>query len=206
MSFYEDRILPYILNKLMQDERLRPLRENVIKGAQGRVVEVGIGSGLNLPLYSANVTEVIALEPSAKLTEMTRQLAEKSKFSQPLTLLPDSAHAIPLDDACADTAVTTWTLCSIPDGMQALREMRRILKPGGRLIFVEHGAAPDAAVEKWQNRINPLWKKIAGGCNLNRRIDDMVKDAGFEMEHLDARYIEGPRWASFMYEGTARPK
>ena len=205
MSFYSERILPYILNSVMQDKRLAPLRENTVKGAEGRVLEIGIGSGLNLPFYGPNVTEVMALEPSPKLTQMTQELAKKSRFETPLTLLPDSAEAIPFEDASFDTVLTTWTLCSIPDAHRALAEMRRVLKPGGRLLFVEHGKAPDAGVAKWQNRLDPLWGHIAGGCHLNRQMAELITHAGFSMETLNARYIDGPRWASFMYEGSARP-
>jgi ubiquinone/menaquinone biosynthesis C-methylase UbiE len=168
------------------------------------VLEVGIGSGLNLPFYGPQVREVLGLEPSSRLIEMARAAANESRA--PVTFVHGSAEAIPLEARSVDTVVTTWTLCTIPHAITALEEMRRVLKPGGRLLFVEHGLAPEEGVRKWQNRINPFWKPIAGGCHLNRPISSLIERAGFAITALENSYApKTPRMMGYLYQGRGTP-
>jgi len=204
MGFYQERILPWLLDLAMRNARLAPYRSRVVPAASGRVLEVGIGSGLNLPFYGSIVSEIIGIEPSAKLLTMTRK--PRGRTSIPLELIQGNAEAIPLDDQTIDTVVTTWTMCSIPAIEPALQEMRRVLKPNGRLLFVEHGLAPDAGVRWWQDHLTPAWKRLSGGCHLNRPIRELIQRAGFRIEHLDTGYMPGLKPMTFMYEGGARPQ
>jgi ubiquinone/menaquinone biosynthesis C-methylase UbiE len=176
----------------------------VVSSARGRVLEIGIGSGLNLPFYGPRVEEILGLDPVSRLIAMAQGAAVRSK--SPVTLIAGSAESIPIDDASMDTVVTTWTLCSIPDAVGALREMRRVLRPGGQLLFVEHGLAPEENIRKWQNRLTPLWKRIGGGCHLNRPIRALIESAGFGMVKLETGYIKRPSPMTFLYEGCASPK
>ena len=201
MGFYDERILPHVINLAMSNRELLPYRERVLSSARGRVLEIGIGSGLNLPFYGTQVEEILGLDPVRRLIAMAQGAAERSKT--PVTFISGSAEAIPIDDYCIDTVVTTWTLCSIPDAVGALREMRRVLKPGGRLLFVEHGLAPEESIRKWQNRLTPIWKRIGGGCHLNRPIGALIESAGFDIVRLDTGYMKGPRPMTFLYEGCA---
>jgi len=201
MSFYNDHILPHVINLAMRNRELKSYRERVVSQARGRVLEIGIGSGLNLPLYGPGVDTILGLDPAARLLQMAQDEAIRSKIA--VTLITGSAQAIPIDRGSIDTLVTTWTLCSIPDALAALREMRRVLAPNGRLLFVEHGLAPEENVRKWQNRLTPVWKRIGGGCHLNRPIRALVEDAGFRMIRLDTGYAKGPRPLAFFYEGCA---
>ncbi len=203
MGFYSDIILPRLCDFAMRNKELVPIRRRVIGAAEGRVLEIGVGSGLNLPFYRAEVAEVLALEPAPRLVSMARGVSRRA--STPVRFLEASAEAIPLDDHSVDTVVTTWTLCSIPHAATALAEMRRVLRPGGRLLFVEHGLSPDAGVHRWQDRLTPAWKCIAGGCHLNRPIRVMIESAGFGIDRIETGYIPGPRPMTFMYEGSARP-
>jgi ubiquinone/menaquinone biosynthesis C-methylase UbiE len=203
MGIYADRIVPVLIDLSMRDKLLRPYRRRVIGAAEGSVLEIGIGSGLNLPLYGANVTRVTGLDPSPRLLAKAREAARG--IAAPTAVIEGSAETIPLDDASIDAVVTTWTLCTIPDALRALAEMRRVLRPSGRLLFVEHGRAPDAGVRWWQDRLTPMWRRIGGGCHLNRAISDLITGAGFRIEHLDTGYIRGPKPMTFMYEGSARP-
>jgi ubiquinone/menaquinone biosynthesis C-methylase UbiE len=203
MSFYRRYIVPRLTHLAMRQKQLLPFRQRVIGAAEGWVLEIGVGSGLNLPLYSSAVKLVICLEPSSELLHMAR---ERSKAAKPLvTLLDASAEAIPLDSGSVDTVVTTWTLCTIPDAAQALAEMRRVLRPGGALLFVEHGRAPEQSVGWWQDRLDPLWSRLAGGCHLNRKMDDLISGNGFRIEALENARLPGPRTHTFLYEGRARP-
>jgi ubiquinone/menaquinone biosynthesis C-methylase UbiE len=204
MSFYNDRILPHVINLAMRNRELDPYRERVISQAHGRVLEIGIGSGLNLALYGQRVEEIVGLDPSARLIDMAQDAANHSKI--PVILITGSAQAIPIDRGSIDILVTTWTLCSIPDVGAALQEMRRVLKPDGQLLFVEHGSAPEESVRKWQNRLTPIWKRIGGGCHLNRPIRALIEDAGFKITRLDTGYAKGPRAMTFFYEGCAAPQ
>ena len=204
MGFYQDQILPYLINLSMRQKNLAPYRRRVVPAAEGRVLEIGVGSGLNLPLYSPNVEHLIGLDPSPKLLAMARRVERSS--SGLTEFIEGSAEEIPLHDASVDTVVTTWTLCSIPDAPRALREMRRVLKPTGHLLFVEHGRAPDPKVTWWQDRLTPMWKRIGGGCHLNRAIGSLIEDAGFQFDRFETGYMRGPKPMTFMYEGGARPR
>lgn len=201
MGFYSDVILPRICDLAMRNKQLRPYRERVIGAAEGRVIEIGVGSGLNLPFYRPAAKEVLALEPSPKLIAMARQVHDPA---MPVNFIEASAEAIPLEDRSVDTVVTTWTLCSIPDAAMALAEMRRVLRPNGRLLFVEHGMAPDKNVRRWQDWLTPAWKRISGGCHLNRPISAMIEGAGFRIDRVETGYMPGPKAMTFMYEGSAR--
>jgi ubiquinone/menaquinone biosynthesis C-methylase UbiE len=203
MGFYQDRIVPRLIHLAMRQRILTAYRSRIASAAAGRVLEVGIGSGLNLPFYDESVKYVIGLDPSARLLAMAREAANRAAIR--LELVDGTAEAVPLEDHSVDTVVTTWTLCSISDAGRALREMRRVLNPGGRLLFVEHGRAPDPAVRWWQDHLNPMWKCLAGGCHLNRAIRDLIENAGFRFERLDSGYMRGPKPMAFMYEGSARP-
>jgi ubiquinone/menaquinone biosynthesis C-methylase UbiE len=202
MGFYNDIILPRLCDLAMRNKQLRPYRERVIGAAEGRVLEIGIGSGRNLPLYRPPVRELLALEPAPELIAMAREALHPGT---PVNFIEASAEAIPLDDRSIDTVVTTWTLCSIPDAAMALTEMRRVLRPGGKLLFVEHGMAPDRNVRRWQDWLTPAWKCISGGCHLNRPISTMIEAAGFRIDRVDTGYMPGPKAMTFMYEGSARP-
>jgi ubiquinone/menaquinone biosynthesis C-methylase UbiE len=203
MSFYQRHVLPYLLHLAMRQQQFVPFRRRVIGAAEGRVLEIGIGSGLNLPLYGPGVRSVIGLEPSPELLRMARTRA--SAASTPIEFLNASAEVMPLDDGSIDTVVTTWTLCTIPQATQALAEMRRVLKPSGMLLFVEHGRAPEPGVARWQDRLDPLWSRIAGGCHLNRKIDDLIAGGGFRIASLSNAGLPGPRTHTFLYEGRATP-
>jgi ubiquinone/menaquinone biosynthesis C-methylase UbiE len=188
----------------MRNKRLRPYRERVAGAAEGRVLDVGIGSGLNLPFYGQRAREVFGLDPSSRLLARARDQTQHTRLH--VHLLEGSAECIPLADRSMDTVVMTWTGCSIPDVRGALREMRRVLGPDGRLLFVEHGRAPQPGVARWQERLDPLWLRLSGGCHLSRKIDDLLSDAGFRIEGLKTGYIPGPRIMTFLYEGAARPR
>lgn len=203
MSFYEDRILPHLIDLTMRQKNLSAYRERVVTAARGTVLEIGIGSGLNLPCYGAAVDQVIGLDPSRSLLEMARRRAKPGY--PPLAVIQGSAEAMPLQDASVDTVVSTWTLCSIPNVRTALIEIRRVLRPSGAFVFVEHGRAPEKAIVRWQHRLTPFWKPIAGGCHLNRPIDALIREAGFAVSDLQTGYMRGPRLFTFMYEGQADP-
>lgn len=202
MGFYNDFILPRLLDFAMRNKQLLPFRERVIGAAEGRVLEIGVGSGRNLPFYRSPTKEVLALEPSQKLVAMARRTTEPAV---PVHFLEASAEAIPLDDGTIDSVVTTWTLCSIPEAASALGEMRRVLRPGGKLLFAEHGLAPSERVRWWQDRLTPAWRRVGGGCHLNRPIRSMIEGAGFRIDRIETGYIPGPKPMTFMYEGSARP-
>ena len=203
MSFYERRVLPWLIELGMRNKEARRYRERVIPQATGRVLEVGIGSGLNLPFYGAGVDHLFALEPSPELRKMAGRRTKGARFT--VEFLDRSAEEIPLGPASVDTVVTTWTLCTIPDAIGALQEMKRVLKPGGLLLFVEHGLAPDPGVRAWQRRLNPLWNRIGGGCNLDREIDALIVRSGFRLAELQTEYIKGLKPLSFTYSGRAVP-
>lgn len=166
------------------------------------MLEVGIGSGLNLPFYGSAVTEIIGLEPSQRLIGMVSERTRET--GKTVSFLPASAEAIPLDRGSIDTVVTTWTMCSILDAKAALAEIRRVLKPGGDLLFVEHGRAPDPWVMHLQDWLTPAWKPIAGGCHLNRPIADLITGLGFRLHDLRTGYAPGPKPFTFLHEGRAR--
>jgi ubiquinone/menaquinone biosynthesis C-methylase UbiE len=204
MSFYHRHVVPRLVHLAMRQKQHDPFRQRIVGAAEGRVLEIGVGSGLNFPFYGATVTSVIGLEPSPALLRMARSRASSAKA--PITLLDASAEAIPLESGSIDTVVTTWTLCTIPNAPLALAEIRRVLRPGGALRFVEHGRAPEPGVARWQDRLDPLWRRIAGGCHLNRKIDALILGNGFRIEALDNARLPGPRTHTFLYEGCARPR
>ena len=198
MSFYERAILPRLIHAGMRQERFRPYRQRLVSAAEGRVLEIGFGSGLNVPMYKG-LTLLIGLDPSARALSIARLAASQATY--PVEILEGSAEAIPIDGHSVDTVVAAWTLCSIPDVTRALREVRRVLTPSGRFLFVEHGQSPDANVATWQQRLTPLWKRIAGGCHLNRPVRPLVEQAGFRIERMHTGYMPGPRPLTFMYRG-----
>lgn len=204
MGFYERRILPKLIDSACGTTPTRRQREKVVPQAEGRVLEIGIGSGLNLPHYDAErVTHLFGLEPSPEMRQIAAERVGQLRF--PFEFIDLPGEEIPLENDSVDTVVTTFTLCTIPDAQTALEGMRRVLKPDGKLLFCEHGEAPDAGVLAWQNRINPVWKKIGGGCNLNRRIFSLIEEAGFVLEQADSMYLPGtPRVFGFNYWGVAK--
>ena len=203
MSFYAKFVLPRVIDLAMRREDTARLRSEWIPQARGEVLEVGIGSGLNLPFYSTQVRHIYGVDPSLELQKM----ALKRLPAGPLKVefLAQSAEAeLPLADASVDTVVITWTLCSIPNAPNALRQMKRVLKADGRLVFLEHGRAPDPRVAAWQDRITPLWKRVGGGCHLNRKIDELIEAAGFQITELSTFYLPGPRPVTYTYRGLAQ--
>jgi ubiquinone/menaquinone biosynthesis C-methylase UbiE len=203
MGLYAKYVLPHVIDLAMQDKETTRIRSEVIPHAHGMVLELGIGSGLNLPFYSDRVRRVYGVDPSLELQKIARKRAATASVA--VEFLSQAAEEpLPLDERSIDTVVITWTLCSIPEVSKALLQVKRVLKPTGQLIFVEHGLAPDLSVQTWQNRINPIWKPIAGGCNLNRKIDDLITSAGFEITELTMTYLPGPRPLTFTYQGIAR--
>lgn len=202
-GFYARCILPGLLHMAMRQPLLVPYRQRVAGGAEGRVLEMGIGSGLNLGFYGTAVTDVVGIEPSSALLARARSAAARAAVRT--QLVEGSGEALPFESARFDTVVTTWTLCTIPDAMAALGEMRRVLKPGGKLLFVEHGQAPEPGIARWQDRLDPFWTRLAGGCHLNRPIADLVTQGGFRLDVLATSRVPGPRTHTFLYEGCARP-
>ena len=202
MNFYDRWVLPPILDLVMRQHQLQKYRREVVIAASGRVLEVGVGSGLNFPLYGKQVEIVFGIDPSPRLLAIAHRRAATTGVCT--ALLQGSATAIPFADNTIDTVVMTWTLCSIPDPLAALREMRRVLKPHGKLIFVEHGLSPEAGIERWQHRLTPIWCHIAGGCHLDRKMDDLIRAAGFNMLRLRMEYASGPRPMTYMYLGYAQ--
>jgi ubiquinone/menaquinone biosynthesis C-methylase UbiE len=200
MSFYQERILPHLIQMSMKQEHFEPYRRRAVRAARGRILEIGVGSGLNLPLYESG-TQVVGLDPSTKLLSMAREAA--ADRAQSIELIEGSAESLPFPDQEFDTVVTTWTMCSIPNLPRALAEVRRVLKADGKLVFAEHGRAPEAAVVRWQNALTPVWKRIGGGCHLNRPIDQLIVAAGFRIDGLKTGYMTGPKPMTFMYEGEA---
>lgn len=203
MGFYARHVLPCLLHTAMRQNALLPFRTRVAGAAEGRVLEIGIGSGLNLPLYGMGVSEVVGVDPSPAL--LSRADAAAGRCRAPVALVEGSAEALALEDRSFDTVVTTWSLCTIPDAGQALAEVRRVLRPGGVILFVEHGRAPELGVARWQDRLDPIWTRIAGGCHLNRAMDVLLTEAGFRFDTLATTRVPGPRTHTFLFEGQARP-
>lgn len=203
MGFYQERILPHLVAKVCASEDLMALRQSLVPKAKGVVLEVGMGSGINLALYKpGDVTRVYGLEPSAGMRQKALQNASQSPV--PLEWLDLPGEKIPLADASVDTLVLTFTLCSIAGWEKALIQMKRVLRADGKLLFLEHGESPDAKVRRWQHRITPAWKRIGGGCHLNRPIADLISSAGFDIVELDTFYLDdAPRIAGYIYRGIA---
>lgn len=186
----------------MRNKDAARLRAQWVPHARGEVLEVGMGSGLNLPFYSHEVERVHGVDPSLELQRIARERAANTPIK--LEFLLQSAEArLPLADASMDTVLVTWTLCSIPDPLRALHEMNRVLKANGRLIFVEHGHSPDPGVARWQERLTPAWRRFTGGCHLNRKIDELLTDARFRIAELRTCYLPGPRPMTYTYQGFA---
>ncbi|HEV2123251.1 MAG TPA: class I SAM-dependent methyltransferase [Chloroflexota bacterium] len=204
MSFYHRHVLPHVINLACGTKPVMRQRARIVPSAEGRVLEIGIGSGLNLPFYdSSRVRELVGLEPGSEIRRMAEHKAQG--LPMPTRFLDAGAEAIPLEDGSIDTVVITYTLCTVPQAERAVREMRRVLNPKGRLLFSEHGLAPDRGVQKWQDRLNPLWKVIGGGCHLNRDIKTLIESGGFQIETVDTGYLPGPKPMTFNYLGSARP-
>lgn len=203
MSLYERYVLPRLIDLAMRNKAVEADRARVIPLAAGTVLEVGIGSGLNLPFYGRAVERLYGVDPRRELWALARERIARAPV--PVEFVQASAERIPMGDRSIDTVVMTWTLCSINEPRLALLEVKRILKPGAQLIFVEHGLAPDARVVAWQDRLNPVWRRVAGGCNLNRKIDRLIVDAGFQLTESEQGYGAGPRPMAYLYRGVARP-
>ncbi len=201
MGFYNTWILPPVLDLVMRRDEMTPFRERIGTAASGRVLDVGIGSGLNLPFYGTNAREICGIDPSPELLRMAEARVETAH--QSVKLVEGDSESLPFDDRSFDTAVVTFTLCTIPNAPRALAEIRRVLKPNGHLLFAEHGRAPEPNVARWQDRLTPLWKHIAGGCHLNRKPDDLIRSAGFRVDAIETGYLKGPRAMGFVYEGRA---
>ncbi len=200
MNIYEKYIVPRITNFVCRHKAITRQRQKVVPRARGRVLEIGFGTGLNLGFYNPeNIQHVWGLDPSAHMWK----LADAGKVPFNVEFLQASAEKIPLDEGSADTVLVTYTLCSVPNVIEALRDMRRVLKPGGELLFCEHGAAPDENVRKWQDRLNPIWSKLSGGCNLNLAIPTLLEQGGFKILQMDTMFLPVWRPAAFNYWGTA---
>ena len=204
MSLYNKYILPKFLNCACGSKPINYQRQKVVPLAKGKVLDIGIGSGLNIPFYNSDkIDQVIGIDPSHELIELAKELANDSKAS--IELVIGSAESIPYPDNFFDTVLVTYTMCTIPNVSIANKEIWRVLKDDGRLIFCEHGLAPDKKISKWQNRIDPFWGKIAGGCHLNRDIQKLITDAGFSFESLDKMYLPStPKFAGYNYWGVGK--
>ncbi len=202
MGLYDRYVLPRLLHVSMKVPEVRRQRARIVPAAAGRVLEIGFGSGLNLPHYGAAVVSVDGIDPSASLLGMAGSAAARVRF--PVTLHHGTAEELPFAQGAFDTVLSTWTMCSIPDIGRALTEIRRVLKPGGALIFIEHGHAPAPAVARWQSRLDPLWGRCAGGCHLNRDIAGLVEAADFRFRRLDQGYlVKGPKFLTWHFDGEA---
>lgn len=205
MSLYHRHILPRCIDWTCGGAEVQRQREKVVPLASGRVLEVGVGSGLNLPFYDpAKVERVYGLDPAPEMLAMARRRSRDLPFA--VEYLDAGGEDIALERESVDTVLVTFTLCTIPDPAAALERMRHVLRPGGRLVFSEHGRAPHESVRRWQHRLNPLWRRIGGGCTLDRDIPALIRSAGFRIDTLDTMYLpRTPRFAGFTYWGTARP-
>ena len=199
MGLYGTCVLPHLINLAMKHPLAQQRRAKLVPQASGAVLEVGIGSGLNVPLYGPDATALCGVDPNERLLAMARRRAGEARVA----LVCGSAEELPLPAHSFDSVVLTWTLCSIGSPEKALAEIRRVLKPGGQLLFVEHGLAPDAGVRRWQKRLTPVWSRLAGGCRLDRPVDELIRAAGFRIERLASEYVPGPRPWTFFYQGKA---
>jgi ubiquinone/menaquinone biosynthesis C-methylase UbiE len=202
MGIWSDRVLPRIIDRGMRNDFMAEHRHRVAPLASGRVLEIGSGSGLNLPLYTNQVQHVFGLEPSAYLRDKAQELVPAASF--PVDFIDASAEAIPLERDSVDTVVSSWTLCSIPDIEASLQEIRRVLRPDGRFIFIEHGRSPDQKISRWQDRLVPISTRLLG-CSLNRPMDLLIEESGFRLQEMEAGYVDGPKLISYHYIGQALP-
>ena len=202
MSLYENYFLPKLLDFCCGMEGFQNKRSQVVPLAYGRVLEIGIGSGLNFDYYNFDaVTEVVGVDPAVSSVAMAKSRA--SKFNSKISFIEATAESIDLESATFDSVVIGYSLCTIPEPILALSEARRLLKEDGSLFFMEHGLAPEKSIQKWQHRISPGWKKIAGGCNLDRNIEELILSGGFQFKDLKKKYIKGPKIAAFQFYGEA---
>ena len=203
MGLYQRFVLPRLIDAALSNKEVTARRAELIPKASGIVLEIGIGSGLNLPFYPSSITHLFGVDSSPELLSMAHR--KLNALTYPVELLCRSAEELMLDDRSFDTVVLTWTLCSIQHPLRALAEIKRVLKPDGRLLFIEHGLSPDPKVQEWQHRLTPIWKRIGGGCHLNRKIDSLISPAGFAIVELQTSYLPGPRPMTFTYQGIASP-
>jgi ubiquinone/menaquinone biosynthesis C-methylase UbiE len=203
MGFYNDWLVPRFLNLMMSSKDVEAERRKCLVGVKGKVLEVGFGSGLNLPLYPDEVEKVLAVDPSTEGAKLARKRIEMSRF--PVDYVPLEGEKLDAPDQSFDSVVSTFTLCTIPDPAAALAQIRRVLKPGGRFFFVEHGRSPEPKVQRWQDRLNGFQKAMCAGCNMNRDIERLVREAGFEFDELDKHYMKGaPKVNAFVTRAVAR--
>lgn len=202
MKFYDEKILPHLIDFACGMGQVMKTRAQVVPLAEGEVLEIGIGSGLNLAFYDpARVSRIVGVDPSADMQKLARQRA--ARIAIPVEMIALELGQIQAADASFDSIVCTFTLCTIPDPLAALQEMRRVLKPGGQFLFSEHGRAPDLKVRVWQDRLTPLWRPLAGGCHLNRDIPALLKAGGFRLREVHSRYLQGPRPLTWVWHGWA---
>ena len=201
MPLWTDRILPRLVHCALRSREIGEVRSRYLGGMDGTVLEIGFGSGLNLPHLSGEDGKLYAYEPSDTAWELARKAVERAPF--PVERIGETAEAIPLPDASMDHAVSAFTLCTIPGVAQALAEVRRVLRPGGTVRFVEHGRSPEPRVARWQDRLTPLQKRVAGGCHLNRDIEELIRVAGFRIVRLDRFHVKGPKVSTHLYAGLA---
>lgn len=201
MSFYGDQVLPRVVDIALGNRECTRLRKRVTANLEGEVLEIGFGSGLNVPLYPSSVTRVRAVDPAT----IGRKLAEKRVAGStiPVEYVGLDGEELPLEDESVDYALSTWTLCTIPDVHCALAEIRRVLRPGGSLHFLEHGRSPDPKVSHWQDRVTPIQRRFFGGCHLNRPIDELLAEADLEVTSMDNYYMRGPKPLGYMFQGVA---
>lgn len=201
-SWYEKHLLPYVIDLACGIKPVRLQREKVVPLAQGKVLEIGIGTGLNLEHYDkAKIEKVVGLDPGLEMHRLARKRI--LKYGVPVELVGLSAERIPFDAGTFDTVLVTYSLCTIPDPVSALKEMRRVLKQGHKLVFCEHGLAPEESVRRWQRRLTPLWSRLGGGCHLDRNIPVLLEEAGFRSTDMQTKYLPGPRPVTYHYWGTA---
>jgi ubiquinone/menaquinone biosynthesis C-methylase UbiE len=202
MGFYGDHVLPHVINVVMNTKQTRAIRRRVCGELSGEVLEIGFGTGHNLPYLPPAVTRLLAVEPSARSVELARQRIDAAPVD--VEVIGLDGQRLPVADASVDAVLCTWSLCTIPDAVAAVGEARRVLRPGGRFHFIEHGAAPDGSVRRWQDRLNGTQRRVAGGCNLNRDIAALVEAGGMTITKLDRYYNPGePKVFGSMYEGVA---
>jgi len=204
LSFYNKYILPKVLNCACASKPINYQRDKIVPLAEGVVLDVGIGSGLNIPFYNkTKIKQLYGLDPSKELLDIAKSVAKEKKLE--IEFLECGAESIPLPDKSIDNVLITYTMCTIPDVAISNSEIMRILKDDGKLLFCEHGLAPDKNIAKWQKRINPLWSKIAGGCNLNKDIPNLISSSGFKILNMEEMYLPGtPKFAGYNYWGVAK--
>ena len=201
MTIWDRRILPVLLDKACRSGPIREERERLVPQAVGRTIEIGVGTGLNLPFYTREVTEVVGIDPSAAILAKARERVAECQV--PVTLIEARAEALPWADGSFDSAVVTYSLCSVDEPVRVLRELRRVLRPGGRMVFVEHGLARAALTRAWQQAATPFWRRMAGNCHLDRDIPGLLREAGFRTIELSEKASGGPSLTGYSYEGVA---